>query len=294
MAWFELHQELWSHPKTKRLARLLNITRPQAVGHVVGLWIWALDYAQDGNLSTYEASDIADACDWTGDPAALVDALLDCGRKEGPGFLVRGDHGLEINDWSEYGGKTVTRRTQTANRQRTYRERNADVTRYSSVTNDATVQYSTRQDKTEQDRTKEPERAAADLPDETVDAFKDQYENILGMMPTTVFPDAREYMAKLHARAADDWWLMALRETVDYANRPGWPYMKSVLERWLAAGAANPTAGKGKQTNGKSSLGLRRDPNDYPTHKPDAAEIAELQRALAEAEANAARPAHLS
>ena len=162
MAWFELHQELWSHPKTKRMARLLDIPRPQAVGHVVGLWIWALDYAQDGDLSTYEPGDIADACDWQGDADQLVAALLECGRKDGPGFLFRGDDGLEINDWEQYAGKTVKKRKQTAVRVQRKRERdanatddtagsNADVTRYKGVSNDATVQYSTEQNITEQD-----------------------------------------------------------------------------------------------------------------------------------------------
>lgn len=67
MAWIESHQELWRHPKTKKLARLLQISIPTAVGHLHGLWYWAMDFAQDGDLSSYDAEDIADAVMWEGD-----------------------------------------------------------------------------------------------------------------------------------------------------------------------------------------------------------------------------------
>lgn len=129
----------------------------------------------------------------------------------------------------------------------------------------------------------EPERAAADLTDDVIDTFRKQYENLLGIMGTAVYPDARDYMAKLHARNVDDWWLMALRETVNHANRPGWHYMKSVLESWLAAGA--PATGKDTRINGKStSLGLQRSANDPGSRQPTAAEQAEWDRAVAEME----------
>ena len=34
MAWIEAHQELRNHPKTKKAARLLGISRPQMIGHL--------------------------------------------------------------------------------------------------------------------------------------------------------------------------------------------------------------------------------------------------------------------
>jgi DNA replication protein DnaD len=48
-------------------------------------------------------------------------------------------------------------------------------------------------------------------------------------------------MDKLQARGVVEGWMRALKETTG-AKRPGWSYMKAVLESWLAAGA--PSIGK--------------------------------------------------
>jgi hypothetical protein len=154
MAWLEAHQELRDHPKIKRAARILGINRPQMIGHMLCLWWWCLDYAQDGDLTDFDRADIADAADWQGDPDVFVDALLRCGPTDRPGLLTNGD-GLQVHDWEEYGGKYITKRNQGRDRQRTYRERNAPVTRDKGVSNGATVQYSTVQNITEQERTEE-------------------------------------------------------------------------------------------------------------------------------------------
>ena len=61
MAWIESHQELWRHPKTKKLARLLAVSVPTAIGHLHGIWYWALDFAQDGDLRRYDPEERASA-----------------------------------------------------------------------------------------------------------------------------------------------------------------------------------------------------------------------------------------
>jgi len=40
---------------------------------------------------------------------------------------------------------------------------------------------------------------------------------------------------KLHERGLNDWWILALQETTG-ARRPGWQYMKAIIEGWLATG----------------------------------------------------------
>lgn len=117
MAWIESHQELARHPKTKRLARLLGIGIPAAIGHLHLLWWWALDFAQDGDLSRHEIEDIEDAALWDAGPGVLVRALLVAG------FLDRDENDrLSIHDWSEYGGALVARRVRDADRKRQWRE----------------------------------------------------------------------------------------------------------------------------------------------------------------------------
>ena len=121
MAWIESHQELGRHPKTRRLARVLGITVPAAVGHLHFLWWWALDFAEDGNLARYESFDIADAASWDGDERLFVEALIDIG------FLDEDGDALMLHDWHDYAGKLIERRN--ADRQRKRQERQGNKKR---------------------------------------------------------------------------------------------------------------------------------------------------------------------
>lgn len=112
MAWIESHQEVGRHPKTKKLARLLGISIPTAVGHLHFLWWWALDFAQDGVLDKFDAEDIAEAMEWKGDEQALLDALMEAE------YVDVTDHGLVIHDWAEYAGKLLERRAKDRARKR--------------------------------------------------------------------------------------------------------------------------------------------------------------------------------
>lgn len=111
MAWIESHQSLGEHPKTKKLCRVLGISKPEAVGHLHMLWWWAMDYAQDGDLSRYEPLDIAIGAEWHGDESTFVDALVTAG------FLDR-ENGVRIHDWHDYAGKLIERRARNAQRMR--------------------------------------------------------------------------------------------------------------------------------------------------------------------------------
>lgn len=112
MAWIESHQEVGRHPKTKKLARLLGVSLPAAVGHLHYLWWWALDFAQDGVLDKYDAEDIADAMQWEGDADQLVEALLSSG------YIDDTDDGLVVHDWHDYAGKLLERRAKDRARKR--------------------------------------------------------------------------------------------------------------------------------------------------------------------------------
>lgn len=75
-----------------------------------------MDFAQDGDLSKFEAGDIADAVLWQRNPNEFVDALIESG------FLDRTkDGGLIIHDWFDYAGRLVEKRE--ANRERMRRAR---------------------------------------------------------------------------------------------------------------------------------------------------------------------------
>lgn len=112
MAWIESHQSLGEHPKTKKLCRVLDISKREAVGTLHLLWWWALDYAQDGSLNRYEPMDIAIGAEWDGDEREFVDALVSSG------FLESTPDGLAIHDWDDYAGKLIERRERNAQRMR--------------------------------------------------------------------------------------------------------------------------------------------------------------------------------
>lgn len=121
MAWIESHQELWRHPKTKKLARLLGVSVPTVVGHLHGIWYWALDFAQDGDLHQYDPEEIADAALWEGDPGQFIEALV------AAGYLDQTDDGLSLHDWYDYAGRLIeqreARREQDRARKQRQRER---------------------------------------------------------------------------------------------------------------------------------------------------------------------------
>lgn len=116
--YIEVHEAITGHPKTTRLARTLGCSRPQAVGMVIMLQLWAMPYAPDGNLTKFDAEELADACAWDGEPKELVDALVKCG------WIDRDGRHLYLHDWDQYGGKVVKKYQR--ERERAARRRNAD------------------------------------------------------------------------------------------------------------------------------------------------------------------------
>lgn len=115
--WIETHQSLPNHPKLKRFARQLGISKQESLGFVIMLWLWALDYAPEGQLiPPYAEDDIADATEYSGDATVLVDALVSAG------FLERQENTLIIHDWYSYAGRLLEKRKKDAERKRNGRK----------------------------------------------------------------------------------------------------------------------------------------------------------------------------
>lgn len=124
MAWIESHQELARHRKTKRLARKLEISVPAAIGHLHIFWWWAMDYAQDGNLSKFDPDDIADGALWEG-KSDFLEAM------HFAEFVDFTDGIYLIHDWYEYCGRLIERRAADALRKKNSRKK-TDVLSMSS------------------------------------------------------------------------------------------------------------------------------------------------------------------
>lgn len=123
MAWIEVHQTLDRHPKVLKVMKLLRISRFEAVGLMITLWLWCLDFAQDGDLGRYDAEELAEAIGWRGDPVALVDALCAAGLLDGEG------ESLTIHDWDDYAGRLIEKREANTKRMRDARATKTNAAR---------------------------------------------------------------------------------------------------------------------------------------------------------------------
>jgi hypothetical protein len=113
MAWIESHQEIGQHPKTRKAARLAGTTVPTMVGHLHLVWHWAMDFAQEGDISRFEPWQIEDAAMWDGDEGKLYAALIESGYVD----AIK-DGGVVLHDWHDYAGKLIERRRADAERKR--------------------------------------------------------------------------------------------------------------------------------------------------------------------------------
>jgi hypothetical protein len=83
-----------THRKRKRLTSLLG---PQGVLSLIDLWINTAQNRPKGILVGMDEIDIANDAQWSGDPKALVNALVDSG------FLIQNGNGCyEIHDWDKH------------------------------------------------------------------------------------------------------------------------------------------------------------------------------------------------
>lgn len=115
MAWIKSEQALASHPKVHLLAKDLGISVPQAVGHLHLLWWWALDYADDGNLTRYRDF-IPSASQWVGDEDLFIISLIK------HNWIDEVEGKLVIHDWLDYTGALIETREKDAERKRKYRQ----------------------------------------------------------------------------------------------------------------------------------------------------------------------------
>jgi hypothetical protein len=85
------------HRKFRYLAQILEIPRPHAIGMMELLYSYAQRYVKTGLFTDHSPADLAHECEWTGDPATLVDAMVTAG------LLDRLEDGtVAIHDWLEH------------------------------------------------------------------------------------------------------------------------------------------------------------------------------------------------
>ena len=188
MAWIPSHQELRSHPKTRKAARRAGVSIPTMIGHLHLLWYWALDLAEDGDLSKFDDEDLADGAAWEGDPEVFVAALVECGSGGRAGFLTED---RQLHDWQEYGGK-YAKRVQSARKAAAARwhtetdadEQPADTERYAAALPPHSAGNA--EERRGEDRTGQtPDPSVSDLRPDTPDpdGVEEQFEQFWDIYP---------------------------------------------------------------------------------------------------------------
>lgn len=102
--WIKLYAAAFTHPKTRRLAKRLNIAPAAAVGHLSALWSFTAEFAPDGDLGRFDNEEVELGAGWEGEDGKFI------GAAKAAGYLVERQGSLLIHDWSDYGGKLVERR----------------------------------------------------------------------------------------------------------------------------------------------------------------------------------------
>ena len=109
MSWIESHQNLATHPKLFKLATLTGYDSDKCIAKLHRLWWWALDYAEDGDLSRFQPEAVGFGMQISdSDEAKMVfQALVESG------FIDA--RTLYIHDWLEYAGKYLKSKYHTSN-----------------------------------------------------------------------------------------------------------------------------------------------------------------------------------
>lgn len=90
------------HPKTLDLCDRLNAGLAQTLGHLTLLWAFTARKSPRGDVGKWTDGAIARACDWQGDSAAFVNALVESG------YLDRDDeYRLLVHDWPDHAERWV-------------------------------------------------------------------------------------------------------------------------------------------------------------------------------------------
>lgn len=119
--WIAVDVNLTEHRKFLRLRSFLELDEGQALKVLHRLWALTFKQAPSGDLSDFQSSEIAFACDWFTDhnqgPAGedLVSALVRAG------FLDRRKGSLLVHNWEEFGGRLEIKRQKGRSRQAKYR-----------------------------------------------------------------------------------------------------------------------------------------------------------------------------
>lgn len=100
----QVEYAFFTSPKLLAAAQDLGICEHKLGGHIIRLWSWAMEHAEDGNLSKLSKKDIETVSGWTKKRGKLIENLI---KFE---FVDENSMGLNLHDWFEHSGKFFLRK----------------------------------------------------------------------------------------------------------------------------------------------------------------------------------------
>jgi DnaD/phage-associated family protein len=234
MAWIESHQSLATHRKLLTAASMLHCDKYKLMGHLHALWYWALDNAEDGDLSSVDDGVIAIASGWPLRRSAEFVGVLTtvCFIDPNP---------RRLHDWGDYAGKLVDRRKRNRERMRGARAPSVQDTCKATVPN-RTEPYPTVQNHTEPDRTT---TTTAEF-GEFCSVYEQEVGALTPMMGQQLGELSQEYPLVWFKRAVAE----ALRANVRRLN-----YVEAILKRWRVEGLDSEET---EEDNGQDAIARLR------------------------------------
>lgn len=93
----------FTSPKIRRLAVILGIPWPQAIGLCGLLWRFTAKHAPTGEIGRHDDEEIAAALEWPGDASEVLEAMLTCRLLDGVSGPVR----FVVHDWPDHAPRYV-------------------------------------------------------------------------------------------------------------------------------------------------------------------------------------------
>lgn len=185
------------------------------VGLLSLLWLWAIDNAEDGDLSRVTSRTVARAAQWEGDPDAFVKAI------ERAGFIDSDP--CMLHDWLDYSGKLLEQREQkrAQNRERQQRYRDKNVLRASLQSNDRVTDVSRVNNALISDST---------VPNLTVPDRTKPMVDILPHTPITSDDEKHEKQTNLQIKRFDEFWSAYPKKVGKGVARKAWARIKPTGE----------------------------------------------------------------
>ena len=239
--WIEIHTRLKEHTKTYALMDALKIKKPMAVGLLVCLWLWAIDNAENGDLTKYPDQAIARAAEWDKKPQTLIKSLIECGWID-----CKEDGKKVLHDWMDYAGRLANKRQQSRDRaeksrnnKRTVRAPCAQQERDATAPCAPTVPYRTVPTKLSVNRQHAVSTVEGDVTPPPplfpglIDVLK-RWETEFSGFPSPALQD--KLKASLSAGMGTDVICAAIDETALAGAQSPARYVIGVLQSWYAAG----------------------------------------------------------